>query len=546
MFYKNDKDVSMISMNKQQAYAREQLAKLNQNQYLNLVECFEKSCEKYGEEIAFSCLGEDLSFNDLEQYSRYFAAYLMVVLGLKKGDRVAVQLPSCNQYPIAVWGVLRAGLVLVNTNPLYTERELVHQLSDSGAKAIVVLTQFAPQIKKINEETSIKSIVTTSLPFNSDEGEEFNDKDLSCLGFVEAIKLGSSVPYSKLSISMEDLAALQYTGGTTGPSKGAMLTHGNLFSSSMQMQAGIDKDTGIKDIAIAPMPLYHIYGFAWCLVSCCLNGVRSVLIPNPRDIDGLISTMKAYPFTSFTGVNTLFAGMMMHPEFDDIDFSHLNGTVSGGAALVSTIAEEWERRTGAKIYEGYALSETSAALAGNTPENLKLGTVGKIMPAMQIKVVDEQGNDLGFEAEGELLVRGPQVTIGYWNQPEESAMAIDADGWFKTGDVAVIENDGFIRIVDRLKDMILVSGFNVYPNEIEDVVSSHEAVIECAAIGVPDDRTGEAIRVFAVLKDKSLSRCELIDYCRKHLTGYKVPKQIEFVKELPKTNVGKILRRALR
>ena len=537
----------MISINnEQQAFAKEQLNKLNHDEYTSLVDYFEKSCDKYREKTAFSCLGSDIKYADLERYSRQFSAYLTDVLGLGKGDRVAIQLPNCNQYPIAVWGVLRAGLVLVNSNPLYTEREITHQLKDSGAKAIVVLDELAPQIEKIASHTDIKSIITTTILFNTDLAVEVNNDDFGCLDLSSALKLGSERTFIKQVQKMDDLAALQYTGGTTGPSKGAMLTHGNLFASSVQMQAGIDEEAGNQEIAIAPMPLYHIYGFSWNLVSCCLTGVQSVLIPNPRDVDGLIQTMKHYPFTTFTGVNTLFAAMMQHPEFDEIDFSYLGGTVSGGAALVSSIADEWERRTGAKIYEGYALSETSAALAGNTPDNLRLGTVGKVMPAMQIKVVDPQGCELGADTEGELWVRGPQVTIGYWNQPEASAEAIDPQGWFKTGDVAVIEADGFIRIVDRLKDMILVSGFNVYPNEIEDVVSSHEAIAECAVIGVPDERSGEAVKVFAVLLDKSLTKDSLIDFCRKHLTGYKVPKQIEFVSALPKSNVGKILRRALR
>jgi long-chain acyl-CoA synthetase len=527
-------------------FAQQQLAQLNVNHYTSLIDGFERSCKNYADQVAFSCVGQDLHYADLERHSRNFAAYLITTLGLEKGDRVAIQLPNCNQYPVVAWGIMRAGLILVNTNPLYTEREIKHQFNDSGAKAVVVLKQLLPMIEKVIDATQIEHVVVAEvLPFGLDQAAlETQIKSVQTLS--AALVEGAQGDYEKLTLSMDDVVMLQYTGGTTGAAKGAILTQGNLFASSTQTQNAIPVDASVKEISIAPMPLYHIYGFTWNLVSCCLTGVQSVLIPNARDIDGLVQTMKAYPFTGFSGVNTLFVGLLQHPEFDDIDFTHLGGTISGGAALVSSIADEWERRTGTELFEGYALSETTSALSCNIPDHRQLGTVGKILPSTQVKVVSPEGETLGCNAEGELLVRGPQVTQGYWGQAETTNDTFDSEGWFKTGDVAVIDDEGYIRIVDRIKDMILVSGFNVYPNEVEDIVSSHPNIVECAVVGVADERTAEAVKVFAVKANEHISEQQLRDYCRLELTAYKVPKYVEFVAELPKSNVGKILRRELR
>ncbi|MDP4987694.1 MAG: AMP-binding protein, partial [Porticoccaceae bacterium] len=345
------------------------------------------------------------------------------------------------------------------------------------------------------------------------------------------------------TVALDDLAILQYTGGTTGPSKGAMLSHRNLLASAVQATSALEQDDE-DEIIIAPMPLYHIYGFTWNLVSNVLTGSRSVLIPNPRDITGLLTTMRGLRFTSFAGVNTLFAGLMAHPDFDSIDFSRLKGSIAGGAALVSSIADEWQRRTGSNIFEGYGLSETAASLSCNTPHNNQLGTVGKAFVGTELKVVDDQGRELATGQSGELLVRGPQVLSGYWNRPDIDA--IDSEGWFRTGDIAIMQADGYIKIVDRIKDMILVSGFNVYPNEVEDVLTSHPGVFECAAVAVPDERTGEAVKVFVVRCSSELTEEALRDFSRENLAAYKVPKHIVFVKDLPKSAVGKVLRRELR
>jgi len=528
------------------SYAQQMLADINVDNHINLSEKFELSCATFAERVAFSCLGQDMTFGQLESLSRAFAVYLLEDCGLKSGDRVAVQLPNINQYPVVAWGVLRAGLILVNTNPLYTARELKHQFNDSGACLLVVLSDLLPSMAAVIPETGIKRVVVTHI------GDMCVAQSIPDLGLenvdalADILSKRADCPITPVHTTMEDIAVLQYTGGTTGVAKGAILTQGNIFASAMQSSAAFVGDSDEREIIIAPMPLYHIYGFTWNIVSSCLRGAHSILIPNPRDIDGMVQTMKRYRFTGMAGVNTLFAGLMRHPQFDEIDFTALGGSIAGGAALVTSIATEWERRTGSKLFEGYALSETASALTCNTPDHNKLGTVGKLLPAMQVKVVSSDGKDLGPEAEGELLVRGPNVLQGYWQRPEATSEAIDAEGWFRTGDVAVIQKDGFVRVVDRIKDMILVSGFNVYPNEIEDVVSGHPGILECAVVGVKDERTAEAVKVFAVKNDPELTEVQLRDFCREQLTAYKVPKHVEFLAELPKSNVGKILRRELR
>lgn len=532
-------------------YAQDMLKQLNKHGYINLVQIFEETCQKHATQTAFSCLGQTLSFYELEKLSRQFAGYLLNECGLCAGDRVAIQLPNINPYPVVAWAVLRAGLILVNTNPLYTQRELKHQFTDSSAKLLIVLSDLLPATAIAIAGTDINQVVVTHMG-EFEQPRILPETELSnVIDLAEALDRGQRYQLPAVETKLDDIAVLQYTGGTTGVAKGAILTQGNIFASAMQTSTAFEVDDlgdegEMGEIIIAPMPLYHIYGFTWNIISSCLRGAQSILIPNPRDIDSLVATMKTCRFTGMAGVNTLFAGLLQHPQFDEIDFSGLLGSIAGGAALVSSIASEWESRTGSKIFEGYALSETASSLSCNNLEDNQLGTVGKPLPWMQVKTVDAEGNDLEEGEEGELLVRGPQILQGYWQRPEATAEAIDKDGWFRTGDVAVIQKDGFIRIVDRIKDMILVSGFNVYPNEIEDVVCGHPGVLECAVVGVADERTAEAVKVFAVKTNDTLTEQDVKDYCRELLTAYKVPKHVEFLDELPKSNVGKILRRELR
>ena len=528
------------------SYSERELAKLNVNNYSSLIELFDETCAEHADKPAFSCIGQVLTFAEVEQKSRAFAAWLLNAGGLSKGDRIAIQLPNLSQYPIVAWGALRAGLTLVNTNPLYTEREQLHQFTDSGVKALVVLSDLLPMSEKVVPQTGITTVIATNV-FDLIEAQPRPESSLAGLiSLPEVLAAGAGMELPKFEASMSDIAVLQYTGGTTGVAKGAILTHGNLFAGSQQAASAIEIDEDNPDIIIAPMPLYHVYGFTMNIIGNFLAGGLSVLIPDPRDLDGMINTMKQFRFTALAGVNTLLGGLMRHPDFDSIDFSAVKGTIAGGAALVKEIADEWQRRTNSQIFEDYGLSETAASLTCNSPENNQLGTVGKPLVGMEVKVIDEDGKTLAAGVEGELLVRGPQVLQGYWQRPEATAEVLDADGWFRTGDVAIIQQDGFIRIVDRLKDMVLVSGFNVYPNEIEDVVYSHPDIIEAAVVGMPDPKTGEAVKLFVVSSNPDLTEAQVRDFCREHLTAYKVPKTVEFQAELPKSNVGKILRRELR
>ena len=526
-------------------YAKKIINDLNSDHFKNLTDNFNLAIKRDGEKIAFSCLGQDITFDELDKLSKQFGAYLKCEYGLNAGERIAIQIPNLIQYPIVAWGAIHAGLVIVNTNPLYTERELLHQFNDSGAKVLVVLADLLGMIEKVVPQTNIDLVISTS----AIDMIEAKPKPLSSLknliSLPDALEAGKSHDLPHLAATMESIAVLQYTGGTTGAPKGAVLTHGNFFASAA-ISTQAFQDISKKELSISPMPLYHIYGFLVHVISGVLNGNQSVLIPDPRDTDSLISTMKKYPFTLFTGINTLFTSLLEHPEFDTIDFSHLERVVAGGTALIEEIATEWERRTDSIIYEGYGLSETSATCAINTPESRQLGTVGPAMITTQLKVIDADGKELSNGKEGELLIRGPQVMIGYWNRPEATAESLDIDGWFRTGDVAVIQDDGHVRIVDRIKDMIIVSGFNVYPNEVEAVVYDHPDVLECAAIGIADKKTDEAIKLFVNSKNPKLTAEELQQFCRKNLTPYKVPKYIEFLDDLPKSNVGKILRRELR
>ena len=527
-------------------YEQAMLKALNPEGYINLVDMFEQACLEHANRPAYTAIGQTLTFGDIEQMSRNFAAYLLGEAGLLPGQRIAIQLPNLCQYPIVAWGALRAGLVLVNTNPLYTQRELLHQFTDAGVNALVCLADLMPALEDVVPQTGIERVIVTNV-FDLIEAQPAPVTSLEgVVTLPEALRLGAGADLPDPSTGLNDVAVLQYTGGTTGVAKGAVLTHGNILASARQSGSVVVLDPDAPDIVIAPMPLYHIYGFTMNIVSVFCAGGHSVLIPDPRDIGGMIAVMKNHPFTALAGVNTLFVGLMQHPEFDTVDFSHVKGVIAGGAALVEEIATEWQRRTGSEIFEGYGLSETSATLTCNTEAFRRLGTVGKPLPSMEVKLVDESGQDIGPGEEGELLVRGPQVMHGYWNRPEASLEALDNDGWFRTGDIAAWQEGGFIKICDRLKDMILVSGFNVYPNEIESVVYTHPDVLECAAVGIADEKTGEAVKLFVVSTDPALNENTLRDYCREQLTAYKVPKLVVFQQELPKSNVGKILRRELR
>lgn len=528
------------------SFAKTRLAELNPDGFGSLADAFESACRRYADRDAFACMGQTLSFTELEKLSRDFAAYLHNDAGLSPGDRIAIQLPNIPQYPIVAWGALRAGLTLVNTNPLYTARELLHQFNDSGAVALVVLSDLLPAAERVLPDTGIAKVVVAN-PRDIFQPQPLPQTTIAgAITLPDALTRGGDGELPPVSLTMDDIAVLQYTGGTTGVAKGAVLTHGNVFAGSRQASAAFEEFDVERDIIISPMPLYHIYGFAMNVVGVLLKGGLSVLVPDPRDIDSLIETMKSYPFTGMASVNTLLNAMLQHPDFDSIDFSHATAVIAGGAALVEEIANQWRERTGTDVYEGYGLSETTAALSVNTPSNRRLGTVGPPMLATEVKIVDGDGNTVPDGTEGELLVRGPQVMQGYWQRPEATAESFDEAGWFRTGDIAVIGEDGYISIVDRLKDMVLVSGFNVYPNEVEGVIYTHPDIVECAVVGVPDEKSGEAVKVFAVSSNPELTDKELIDFCRSGLTAYKVPKFVEFRSELPKSNVGKILRRELR
>nr|WP_298412500.1 AMP-binding protein [uncultured Halomonas sp.] len=529
--------------------------------YTSVMDIFHASIKRFSDKPAFSCMGKVLTYRELDLLSADFAAWLQHETDLEHGDRIAIQLPNVLQFPVAVFGALRAGLVVVNTNPLYTEREMEHQFSDSGAKAIVILANVADKLERILEHTGIKHIVVTEIG----DLHGFPKRQLinavvkhvkkmvpsyslpDHVGFRQALAKGHGLEHSDASHNPEDTAALQYTGGTTGLAKGAMLTHTNLIANMLQarvLMSGIF-DEGSETI-VAPLPVYHIYTFT---VNCLLmmdTGNHTVLITNPRDINGFIKTLKSTKYTGFVGLNTLFNALCNRDEFRALDFSSLKLTISGGMALTKAVAKRWEEVTGCAVTEGYGLTETSPIVSFNPPEAIQLGTIGKPVSGTSVKVIDGDDKSLPFGEMGELCVKGPQVMKGYWQRPEETAKVLDDEGWLRTGDIAVLQDDGYIRIVDRKKDMIIVSGFNVYPNEVEDVVVAHPEVIEAAAVGVPDETNGETIKLFVVARSQSLDAETLRDWCRKELAAYKVPKLIEFRDELPKTNVGKVLRRELR
>ncbi len=532
------------------------------NEYSSLNDVMNISVSRFGEKPAYENLGKVLTYNDLDVKTAQFASYLTHVAGLKKGDHIAIMLPNLLQYPIALFGALRAGLTVVNTNPLYTDRELEHQLKDSGAKAIVILENFAHTLTKVIDKTQVKTVITTqiadvvgfpkSLLINSIV--KYVKKMVPAFNLPGSIKFnqtlteGAKFPFNEVSVGHEDIAFLQYTGGTTGLSKGAALTHRNMIANLLQAHvwAGGDLSDG-EELVVTALPLYHIFALTANALFSMKIGANSMLITNPRDMPGFVKLLKGRQFSYITGVNTLFNGLIHTPGFDQLDFSNLKLSLGGGMAVQRYVADEWKRITGCTLVEAYGLTESSPAVCIN-PVTLKEfnASIGLPLPSTEICIRDDNGVELGLNEPGELCVRGPQVMKGYWNRPGETAKVLDSDGWLKTGDVATVDENGFVKIVDRLKDMIIVSGFNVYPNEIEDVAALHPKVLEAGAIGVQDDKSGEVVKLFVVRNDESLTEEELMAHCKTELTGYKRPKHIAFLDELPKTNVGKILRRELR
>lgn len=526
---------------------------------------FESAFRNYPDRIAFTCLGVSATFQDIDTKSAALAAYFTHSLKLVPGDRIALQMPNITQYPIAIFAAMRAGLVVVNVNPLYTARELSHQLNDSGAKVLVVLANVAEQASKGIEQTNIEHVIVTEIA--------------DCMPYLKKIIVNGLVKYVKkmvpdvsfpqessfchalnigkrllkqhgtnrITVKPEDLMVLQYTGGTTGVAKGAMLTQHNLYSNVQQIKQHMPEFFSPQaELFAAPLPLYHIYALNLHLLAGFSNGAHTLLIPNPRDLPSLFKALAPFKVTVFVGLNTLFNAMLNHPMFDLFDTSALKVTSAGGMALSSQTAKNWQERTHCNISEGYGLTETSPIVSSNQMHAIKMGSIGTALPQTQLKVIDDEGNALPNGEPGELCVKGPQVMAGYWNMPKETAHVLDDDGWLKTGDIAIIDDDSYIQIVDRKKDMIIVSGFNVYPSEVEDIAMTHPDIIEAAVVGVPQTSGGECVKIFVVTHNDILTQEDVIHFCKQHLTAYKTPKLVEFRTELPKTNVGKILRRELK
>jgi long-chain acyl-CoA synthetase len=540
-------------------------AELPPSPYTSLVGLMEESFRQYAERPAYSFMGKELSFAETDRVSRAFAAYLQG-LGLAQGDRVAIMMPNVPQYPVVVAAILRAGYVVVNVNPLYTARELEHQLKDSGSKAIVIIENFAHTLEKCMAATPVKHVVLCAMgdrlgllkgalvnfvvrkvkklvpPFSLPGAARFN----------EAIARGEHSTLRQPEIKPDDVAVLQYTGGTTGVSKGAVLLHRNVIANVLQSQAWNDPvmrkiPPGEQSTSICALPLYHIFAFTVGMMLSMRTGGKLVLIPNPRDLPAVLKELSKHRFHSFPAVNTLFNGLVNHPDFGKVDWSHLKVSVGGGMAVQGAVAQKWLEKTGCPICEGYGLSETSPSASCNPVTNTEFtGTIGVPIPGTLMKIIDDDGRDVAQGQPGEIAIKGPQVMAGYWQRPDETAKVMTADGWFKSGDVGIMDERGYFRIVDRKKDMILVSGFNVYPNEIEDVVARLPGVLECACVGMPDEQTGEAVKLVIVKKDPALTEEQVRAWCRENMTGYKQPKVVEFRTELPKTPVGKILRRELR
>ena len=535
-------------------------ADIDPSEYASLVEMFDRAVQQFAARPAFHSMGKTISYADLERLSRDFGAWLQAK-GLAKGARVAIMLPNCLQYPIAMFGTLRAGCTVVNVNPLYTARELEHQLRDSGAEAIVILENFAAVLQQVRAKTPLKHIVITSL------GEMLGLKGVvvnlvvrrlkkmvppfelpGAIRFKAALAEASGRRLDTPSLGHEDIAYLQYTGGTTGVSKGAILLHRNIIAALLQYRAWLGPAIGVeRPVIITALPLYHIFSLTVnCLVMMFVGG-ENVLITNPRDIAGFVKELAKHKYSMITGVNTLFNALLNHPDFAKLDFSHLKLALGGGMAVQKAVAERWKQVTGTALIEGYGLTETAPSATAN-PLNATeyTGAIGVPMSSTEVDLRDDNDRSVPLGQPGEICIRGPQVMKGYWQRPEETAKVLGQDGFLHTGDIGIMDDKGFIRIVDRKKDMILVSGFNVYPNEIEQVVATHPGVLECAVIGVADEHSGEVPKVFVVRKDPQLTEQDVLEHCRKELTGYKRPKYVEFRSELPKTNVGKILRRALR
>ncbi|ADV01856.1 long-chain-fatty-acid--CoA ligase [Alicycliphilus denitrificans] len=547
------------------AYPQGVPADIDPTQYQSLVQLMEQAFRDYADRTAYSFMGKDISFGETDALSRRLAAYLQS-LGLARGDRVALMMPNVPQYPIAVAAVLRAGFVVVNVNPLYTPRELEHQLKDSGAKAIVIIENFAATLQACIAHTAVKHVVLCAM------GDRLGLKGLlvnyvvrnvkklvppyqlpGAVRFNDALAKGASAAFSQPELAPDDIALLQYTGGTTGVSKGAVLLHRNVIANVLQSEAWNAPATskipaGEQPTAVCALPLYHIFAFTVNMMLSMRTGGKTILIPNPRDLAAVLKELSRHRFHSFPAVNTLFNGLANHPQFNTVDWSHLKVSVGGGMAVQAAVAKLWLEKTGCPICEGYGLSETSPSVSCN-PVTAKefSGTIGVPIPSTYMRILDDDGHDISATGQpGEIAIKGPQVMAGYWQRPDETAKVMAEDGYFKTGDIGTMDERGYFKVVDRKKDMVLVSGFNVYPNEVEDVVALMPGVLECAVVGVPDDRTGEAVKLVIVKKDPVLTEAQVREFCKANLTGYKQPKVVEFRTELPKTPVGKILRRELR
>jgi len=539
-------------------------ADIDPAQYASLVDLLEESFTKFADRKAFICMDKSISYRDLDQMSLALAAYLQG-RGLQRGARVAIMMPNVLQYPVATAAVLRAGYAVVNVNPLYTPRELEHQLKDSGAEAIIVLENFAHTVEQVIAKTAVKHVIVGSM------GDLLGFKGVivnlvvrrvkkmvpawslpGAVAFNDAVSAGRSLAFNKPKLSPGDVAFLQYTGGTTGVSKGATLLHRNIVANVLQndawLQPALSAPPHVDQLMIVcALPLYHIFALTACYLLAVRAGGCNLLIPNPRDIPGFVKELAKYQVNSFPAVNTLYNGLMHHPDFKKLDFSKLKISNGGGMAVQRPVAEQWKAVTGCFIAEGYGLSETSPTLTCNPANATEFsGSIGIPVPSTYISIRDDDGNEVPLGQPGEICAKGPQVMSGYWNRPEDTAKVMTADGYFRTGDIGVMDETGYTKIVDRKKDMILVSGFNVYPNEVEEVIASQPGVLECAVIGIPDSKSGEAVKAFVVKKDPNLTAEDVVKFCQEQLTGYKVPKHIEFRTDLPKTNVGKILRRQLR
>lgn len=530
--------------------------------FTNLIDFFQAACTAYADRVAFENMGKQITFRELDESSTAFAAYLQQALGLKKGERIAIQMPNLLQFPVAFIGALKAGLIVVNTNPLYTPREMEYQFNDAGVSAVVIVANFAHHLEQIAHKITAKHLIVTSMGdmLGPVKGTvvDFVVKRVKklvpkyhlpqAIDFKTMLKKGSAMTWLKPVVEAEDVAVLQYTGGTTGVSKGAQLSHRNIMAHNEMVthwfRPYLDQGGG-QDIIITAIPMYHIFALTVNGVLMISTGVKNVLITNPRDIPGFVKELRRHKFSIMTGVNTLFNGLLHNPDFRKLDFSHLKGAIGGGMAVQDVVAKKWLEVTGKPLAEGYGLSETSPVLCCN-PLNGKhrLGTIGIPVPSTEVAIFDDDGNPVPQGQPGEICARGPQVMRGYWQK--DNAGVFFPGGWFRTGDIGIMDEEGFFKIVDRKKDMIKVSGFNVYPNEIENVIAGHAKVLEVACIGVPDEKSGEVIKAFVVKKDPSLSEEELRTYCHENMTNYKVPRHLEFRTELPKTNVGKILRRELK